>query len=113
MLRSIDGVNWTTNLLPRDVVLDVAYGNGRYVIAGVSMFSSTNGTDWLPITMQPFYDGFQSVVFAGGKFIATFINVSNPSNAVVHSVDGQNWSLSGSLPIQEHTILFTKMDDLS
>jgi hypothetical protein len=62
MLRSVDGVNWTTNLLPRDVVLDVAYGNGRYVIAGVSMFSSTNGSDWLPITMPPFYDGFQSVV---------------------------------------------------
>jgi hypothetical protein len=98
MLRSADGTNWAATLLPRDQILDVAYGNGRWVIADPSMLSSSNLVDWVPPNVSSNSFAFQTVVFSQNKFVASFVNYSTPSQCVTHSPDGINWTLAGSVP---------------
>jgi hypothetical protein len=100
MLRSPDGANWTSTVVPRNYFGDVGYGNGRYVIAGISMFSSTNTVDWTQGTTDLNQSGFQSVVFGQGKFMASCINISSPADGIATSVDGQNWIMGPPLPSQ-------------
>jgi len=100
LYRSADGIRWqavpvsdeTDNLWLRGV----AYGGGRYVLAGMRMggsdgtiFHSTDGEQWqeIPVaTGAP--SGLADVVFAGGQFFAlsTFRNL-------LRSTDGVDWQV--------------------
>jgi hypothetical protein len=98
LYRSSDGIRWqsvhisdeTDNLWLRGV----AYGAGRYVLAGMRMggndgaiFHSTDGERWQEIavaTGAP--SGLADVVFAGGQFFAL-----STHRTIVRSVDGTEW----------------------
>lgn len=96
LYRSPDGISWqairvsdeTDNLWLRGV----AYGAGRYVLAGMRMgssngaiFHSTDGEQWQEITVPTGApSGLSDVVFAGGQFFAlsTFRTLLRSTNGV-------------------------------
>src|SRR5690606_18136700 len=85
-------------------VMDIAYGNGRYVMSartksegflGLS-FVSSDGEDWHEVE-APVVDQTQTLRvldFAGGKFFAMGFGV------LAVSEDGEDWTLMGSDIIQ-------------
>jgi hypothetical protein len=98
LYRSSDGIRWrmvhisdqTDNLWLRGV----AYGAGRYVMAGMRMgrgdsaiFHSTDGDHWqeiaIPIAAP---SGLADVVFAGGQFFAL-----STFRTLLRSTDGVEW----------------------
>ncbi|MBI5638791.1 MAG: hypothetical protein HZA17_00035 [Nitrospirae bacterium] len=75
---------------------DVAYGNGTFVaVGGVSILTSSNGTDWTPVSFSIcFPDGCRflySVTYANGNFIAFASR-----GLILTSADGKNWTLNNS-----------------
>ena len=70
ILYSVDGNLWTPKALPATNAMDVAFGNGVYVLAGSSTYVSSNGVDWT-LTHPIQYDtAFDTVVFGNGGFLS-------------------------------------------
>lgn len=90
VLRSADGVNWTSQSTPT-VLLDLAYGNGVYVAiaepatgaTGNGFMTSTDGVTWTARTVA--YD-VKRVLFTAGRFVAPDLK-----GHVVTSTDGVSW----------------------
>src|SRR5688500_6217615 len=77
ILFSSDGASWTANTLPRADFWDVAWGDGVYVLAGVSTYISLDGVNWTqihPMLPHPFFPPYETqldtVLFANGRFVA-------------------------------------------
>jgi hypothetical protein len=98
LYRSSDGIRWQSVHISDEAdnlwLRGVAYGAGRYVLAGMRMgendgaiFHSTDGERWQEIavaTVAP--SGLADVVFAGGQFFALSTN-----RTIVRSVNGTEW----------------------
>ena len=97
-LSSADGIGWRRQRLESvERLIDVAHGNGRFItVGGDAVGWSTNGVDWVmesEFVREP-KPYFQSLDFVNGKFIATFIDVSDgpfPSTKLAVSTDGMDW----------------------
>ncbi len=87
---SVDGVNWTVvaNASGTSATLGgVAYGNGRFVLAGTNaILSSTNASTWIDHTPVGSFT-LKAVAFGGGTFVA----VGN-SGVAYRSTDGLTWT---------------------
>ena len=83
ILFSADGDTWAAEVLPEANFWDVAFGNGVYVLSGLSTYVSSNGVDWAPThplgsiqspfppyNMTTFEAAFDTVVFGNGGFLA-------------------------------------------
>ncbi len=107
LLRSTNGVNWTAWTLPGANFLDVAYGNGRYVVVGDTCYASTNSVNWdfaSPRIVTDFgtrvrYVKLECLAFGVGKFVARpRIPLYLEEMGVFHSTDGTNWVLISGGP---------------
>jgi hypothetical protein len=99
LMTSGNGVDWTKTNAPADVwVNDVAWGNGRFVVAGFDyshpitqpLASSADGTNWVvhSLPLGPFWQ-FLQVKFLNGHFIAV-----GAEGAIAISTNGMDWSVS-------------------
>lgn len=93
---SFDGINWfnAAIIAGGGTVISgeargIAYGNGKYIIVGGPIFSSTDLTHWTFIS-QPSNE-LRSVIYVNNKFIA----VGN-SGIILSSADGTNWTTETS-----------------
>jgi len=115
ILCSTDATNWFIPFFPfrfRDesrlnIPTDVAYGNGRFVIAidsidfdGTSypgILVSTNGSDWTEINLtgRGLFGGLFGVTYGNGTFVAVgsgFPCFGDCETMVLSSTDGTNWT---------------------
>ena len=94
---SSNGISWTTSSLPEELWSVIAYGNGTFVVTGLSTsdaYYSTNGVDW-SLTSMPFSDKWGSAAYGNGTFVDV---VQNGANAA-YSTNGINWTASsGGMP---------------
>lgn len=85
---STDGLRW----VPQDARpfggVDVAWGNGRFVVSdlGGRLHASKDGETW-EVVLEVAGSGSAGLQFAGGRFIASF------DNCAAISEDGLHWSL--------------------
>lgn len=96
---SADGLVWTNRSLglPGNLY-DIAWADGRYVIAGrqvisgsegaAAMFTSTDGFTWT-VHPLPFTNYLMAVASGGGRFVAAS---EYPGGLVVTSPDGTTWT---------------------
>lgn len=98
---SSDGTNWTLRTIPNTSIsnhcVDIAYGNGRFVVVGQSgcVWYSLNGFDWtqvLPFGYTSSDKNFTSVCFGNGVFVAFTID-----SKMYYSTDGVSWNWSVTL----------------
>lgn len=98
LYRSTDGVRWQKVPVSDETddlwLRGVAYGAGRYVLAGMRMggndgaiFHSTDGEHWQELTVATGApSGLADVVFAGGQFFAL-----STFRTLLRSADGVEW----------------------
>lgn len=99
MFRSSDGVSWSSNAVPAGKNFwDVAWGNGRFLLAGDSVYVSTNAVDWSPADPKEFIFTLRNVVletitFFNGEFtgVAVGIGAGPATHGEYHSADGVTW----------------------
>jgi hypothetical protein len=85
VIGSADGLVWSRRFGVRSNYLSsVAYGNGRFVVTGQGVLTSTNGIAW---TESSAPSGLTRLTFASGHFLAV------AGGAVAESVDGLSWTL--------------------
>ena len=104
---SKDGVNWTKITLPsstnyQDAAYynDIAYGNGKYVAVGRRAISySEDGINWTKASAPTTEEGWFSVTYGGGRFVAISYNhlTTTQSGLYAYSEDGINWK-TNSVP---------------
>lgn len=89
---SVDGANWTMRNVGSNVYLsDVAYGNGRYVMAATSTtHTSTDLSTWQSFAVADDDVRVTMLTFGGGKFVAT--GGANRGR-IVTSTDGASWTV--------------------
>jgi len=82
---STNGLDWVLQRAPTNVyaLTGVAYGNGRYVIVGDAVLTSTDGTNWSvePVTNRPAAVTFLNGWFLGGGY-----------GQILRSTNGANWT---------------------
>ena len=98
-ITSSNGVNWTRTNAPVYLgVNDVAWGNGRFVVAGFDyshpltepLASSADGTNWVVHSLPlGSFGQFLQLKFLNGHFIAV-----GSEGAVAISTNGMDWSVS-------------------
>ena len=103
--KSSNGQTWTSLMSFTFGVYDIAYGQGKYVIAQNNitqpftsgLIYSTDGVTWYKVS-QVNVGKFlaKSVIFANGIFVATGTTTES-SSFIKTSIDGINW-LNSSLP---------------
>lgn len=104
---SKDGVNWTKITLPSSTnyqdaayYKDIAYGNGKYVAVGKRAISySEDGINWTKASAPTTEEGWFSVTYGGGRFVAISYNhlTTTQSGLYAYSEDGINWK-TNSVP---------------
>jgi hypothetical protein len=82
---STNGLDWVLQRAPTNVyaLTGVAYGNGRYVVVGDAVLTSTDGTNWAvqPVTNRP-----ENVTFLNGWFFG------GGYGQILRSTNGADWS---------------------
>jgi len=103
---SNNGSTWQ-NATPGGTITDyqgvsVAYGNGVYVTTVntppetyTRVYTSTDGINWTSQVTPIAWNGWPSVTFANGKFVAV---ANTGSNQSMTSTDGVNWTLGSPTP---------------
>ena len=85
---------WTTvnNPFGNYIIRAITFGSGRWVAVGDNgIMTSTNGTTWtLVADMDTFDEGFNSVSFGNGRFIAG----GGSFGRIVYSTNGTTWAES-------------------
>lgn len=104
---SKDGINWTKITLPsgtnyKDAAYyeDIAYGNLKYVAVGKRAISySEDGINWTKASAPTTEEGWFSVTYGGGRFVAISYNhlTTTQSRLYAYSEDGINWK-TNSVP---------------
>lgn len=85
ILTSPDGITWTDrDSGTRDVLFDVAYGNGTFLAVGRSILASSDGANWS--SKESALAMLRDVTFADGSFVAV-----GDAGAILSSSDGNNW----------------------
>lgn len=97
VLTSTDGATWTwrdvdTATSTARTLMSVAYGAGLFVVVGANGFIATspNGTTWTTRTSAHGAVEINSVIFAGGRFVAG--GGTTTANSVQTSTDGITWT---------------------
>jgi hypothetical protein len=85
ILRSSDGVNWTSTKFPRNNFMGITYGNDKFLAYGYDNFSSTNGLDWVHTG-----GSHDPIGFGTGLFVALRNNTNGLLTALT-SPDGVDW----------------------
>jgi hypothetical protein len=88
---STDGLAWTGSTLPVNANA-VAYGNSRWLAAGSSSSTSSNGTTWAAAVTAP--ATILKLCYGSGGFVGT---ASGTTSSVYRTTDGTSWS-THSLP---------------
>ncbi|MDH7504502.1 MAG: hypothetical protein QHJ82_17565, partial [Verrucomicrobiota bacterium] len=98
IMSSIDGVQWTAELVPNDALGSVLLGVGgredMFVAVGSSgtILTSTNAVEWSIVTPAPVTNDLQGITFWKGRFFAT-----GGGGKVLTSADGRAWALQTTL----------------
>ncbi len=89
---SVDGTNWTLRGVGSSVYLhDVAYGNGRYVMAaGLTTHTSTDLSAWESFAVADGDIRISALSFGAGKFVA--VGGANQGR-IMTSTDGASWTV--------------------
>lgn len=100
---SSDGVNWQEQtVLAGARLLDLAYGNGLYVLTGEDrVFTSTDLESWSMHSLHG-KGALNSITFGEGRFVA--VRPDSHNNEVGTSANGEDWNFS-SLPTEFPTVL--------
>src|SRR5204863_8920760 len=101
---SYDGTNWATHSVPANALNTVAFGNGIWVAAAVSIYpegaapsygaliTSTDGTNWV---QRDLTFNAQHILFANGQFVACHgpfaSGLGVGHQGLRTSTDGINW----------------------
>lgn len=90
VIRSTDGVTWTSATLATTVDSAAAAGNGTYVVAGNNViYSSTDGTTWTTRTSPA------TKTWRGGKYAnGYFVLGASDGTTIAYSTDGLTWTSS-------------------
>jgi hypothetical protein len=88
---STDGLTWTGGNLPVTANA-VAYGNSRWLAAGSSSSTSSNGTTWADAVTAP--ATISQLCYGSGGFVGL---ASGTTSSVYRTTDGTSWS-THSLP---------------
>ena len=85
---SSDGSIWNSVSVNGEMLADIAYGNGKFVIVGVGnkALYSSNGQTWQEATL-PEYLSWNVITYGDGKFVA----IASSSTVSAMSYDGINW----------------------
>jgi hypothetical protein len=87
VLRSTDGINWTSNSIGAGRLSACAFGNGRFVtVDNLKLFSSSDGIQWVSNSL-PVFQVLNGVEFVNDRFIAL-----GATGFTLTSLDGINWS---------------------
>lgn len=92
ILKSIDGVNWTSKTTVGNGYgwSGICYGNGKFVTVGdkygCGIAVSSNGMNW-NITNSNNMDSWNSVAYGNGKYVAV-----GDFGYIITSKDGVNWN---------------------
>jgi len=92
VMTSPDGINWTAqNRLSFDTLMDITYGNGLFVIVGLSneLWTSPDGINWTDIPIPDKW--WINVEYVGSAFI---ISDNSSQHMMGYSFDGTNWSFT-------------------
>lgn len=90
VIRSTDGVTWTSTTIATTVDTAAAAGNGTYVIAGNNViYSSTDGTTWTTRT-SPANKIWRGSKYANGYFVLG----ATDGATIAYSTDGVTWTSS-------------------
>lgn len=124
VLTSTDLTSWTTAATVDGRLRGVAFGAGTWMAVGdpadgysdtlglsepsghALVYSSSDGTNWTKeaTVATPGLDGFWSVAYGGGRWMATTYAMYVPDTKVTsyQSADGSTWSANGT-PIADQT----------
>jgi hypothetical protein len=94
ILTSADGLIWkSAGVFPTNSLYTIAYGNGRFVVAGTAdgsyqgvLLSSADGATWIRQSL-PDVQGIGKIVFGNGFFLATL-----GDRGLLSSTDGLSWT---------------------
>jgi hypothetical protein len=87
VLRSTDGINWTSNSIGASRLSACAFGNGRFVAAdNLKLFSSSDGIQWTSNSLAVF-QVLNGVDFVDDRFVAL-----GATGFTLTSLDGITWS---------------------
>lgn len=90
---SANGSDWFNTYIDTEVMCDIAYGDGKFVIVGSGnkAFYSLDGSIWTQSTL-PSSLAWNTVVYGDGKFVA----IASSSVVSAISYDGINWTICES-----------------
>lgn len=110
IIYSADGASWTPSTLPRADFWDIAWGNGVYLLAGLSTYISADGATWThthPLLPHPpgshvgptYETPLDTVVFGNGVFLALPTGGRSPTflnrRQTLSSTNGIDWNPLG------------------
>lgn len=97
ILRSTDGLNWTTHAAPQGTWETVTYGNGVFVAIAYggtnAVMTSTDGINW-QVRNAPSRSWY-GITYGAGRFVAV---ADASSNNIISSVDGEQWEIATGAP---------------
>jgi len=96
MYSSTDGITWSVRTLPSASLWgNVAYGNNILMTVSQNSSLAATSTDGITWTLRTVTggasNGLQSVIFAGGRFLAPYAQ----NTAIFYSTDGTTWTVRG------------------
>lgn len=110
ILVSANGKDWQSRSIPARYGVDIAFGNGVYVLATADdPLYSSDGLNWQPIEVRqpnsfpweaPISAELQVVVFGKGQFVGfhrshSKVGIPPIESVAIHSTDGLHWFSSG------------------
>ena len=108
IIYSSNGATWTPVTLPQSVAVDVAWGNGVYVLAGQravltqGAYVSSDGVNWTrthPVVVDPLSGPYElaldTIVFANGGFLGLPTSSGGRFAPTVFSTNGMDWVSMG------------------
>lgn len=102
---SLDGITWTSriNPFPTGIITKVAYGNGKFVVFGVSnLATSPDGITWT-LQTTPFINATNGVYFAYGNGLYVVVEFFGQCAT---SPDGITWTLREKINTTIRTIIY-------
>ncbi len=116
LLSSFDGVRWSRQLGPAEVLVDVAWGGNLFVVVGGAgrqevMFTSPDLHDWTDRTPQR-SQPLRAVLWSGSLFVTV-----GEKGTLLTSADGTSWNERQSHTVQDllgvvyHNSLFVAVGD--
>jgi hypothetical protein len=91
LVYSTDLINWTYTGISD--ISDVTFGNGVFAAIGPSsVYTSTDGMNWVSAPPIPFTAGTQTIIFGNGLFLAFQYDFGIATTDIFRSTDGSTWT---------------------